>query len=211
MIPNDTVASEVIKNLTMGGVTKVARVEVLVPPAGDSEVGEAAAFRARKRLDGREDLYVASLSFRTVVYKALCAADQLAPFYADLRNPSFEVRFGVFHQRFSTNTEPSWERTQPFRLLCHNGEINAIRGNVNWMRARALTLGVDGPVLEEASSDSGMLDNALELLVRGGRDARHALTMLIPPAWQGDAELDPAGYLELIGAQDLRELAASSG
>ncbi len=164
---------------------------LLEPPAGASDVIEAAAFRARKRLDGRADLYIASLSFRTVVYKALCAADQLAPFYADLRDPSFEVPFGVFHQRFSTNTEPSWERTQPFRLLCHNGEINAIRGNVNWMRARALSLGVDGPVLEEASSDSGMLDNALELLVRGGRDPRHALTMLIPPAWQGDTELDP--------------------
>ena len=164
---------------------------LLEPPAGASDVIEAAAFRARKRLDGRADLYIASLSFRTVVYKALCAADQLAPFYADLRDPSFDVPFGVFHQRFSTNTEPSWERTQPFRLLCHNGEINAIRGNVNWMRARALSLGVDGPVLEEASSDSGMLDNALELLVRGGRDPRHALTMLIPPAWQGDTELDP--------------------
>ena len=87
-----------------------------------------------------DDLYVASLSFRTVVYKALCAADQLAPFYADLRDPAVEIQFGIFHQRFSTNTEPSWERTQPFRLLCHNGEINAIRGNVNWMRARALTL-----------------------------------------------------------------------
>ena len=164
---------------------------LLEPPADDADVIEAAAFRARKRLDGRDDLYVASLSFRTVVYKALCAADQLAPFYADLRDPAFEVPFGVFHQRFSTNTEPSWERTQPFRLLCHNGEINAIRGNVNWMRARALTLGVAGPVLEEQSSDSGMLDNALELLVHGGRDPRHALTMLIPPAWQGDVELDP--------------------
>ena len=114
---------------------------ILEPPAGDAEAIEAAAFRARKRLDGRSDLYVASLSFRTVVYKALCAADQLAPFYADLRDPAVEVQFGIFHQRFSTNTEPSWERTQPFRLLCHNGEINAIRGNVNWMRARALTLG----------------------------------------------------------------------
>ncbi|MDX6409550.1 MAG: glutamate synthase large chain [Gaiellaceae bacterium] len=164
---------------------------LLEPPAGDDEMIEKAAFHARKRLDGRDDLYVASLSFRTVVYKALCAADQLAPFYADLRDPVLEVRFGIFHQRFSTNTEPSWERTQPFRLLCHNGEINAIRGNVNWMRARAVTLGVNGPVLEEGSSDSGMLDNALELLVRGGRDARHALTMLIPPAWQGDVELEP--------------------
>jgi glutamate synthase (ferredoxin) len=164
---------------------------LVVPPAGDGDSIEAAAFRARKRLDGRNDLYVASLSFRTVVYKALCAADQLAPFYGDLRDPAVEVPFGIFHQRFSTNTEPSWERTQPFRLLCHNGEINAIRGNVNWMRARALKSGGGGPVLEEASSDSGMLDNALELLVRAGRDPRHALTMLIPPAWQGNPELDP--------------------
>jgi glutamate synthase domain-containing protein 2/glutamate synthase domain-containing protein 1/glutamate synthase domain-containing protein 3 len=163
---------------------------VLAPPAGDAEL---AAFRARKRLDGRDDLYVASLSFRTVVYKALCAADQLAAFYPDLLDPGLEVPFGVFHQRFSTNTEPSWERAQPFRLLCHNGEINAIRGNVNWMRARAGTLDLDlgVPLLDESSSDSGMLDNALELLVRGGRDVRHALTMLVPPAWQEDPELDP--------------------
>jgi len=131
-----------------------------------------------------------SLSFRTVVYKALCAADQLAPFYADLRDPSFEVPFGIFHQRFSTNTEPSWSGRSRSAPLSQR-EINAIRGNVNWMRARALTLVSTGPCSKEASSDSGMLDNALELLVRGGRDARHALTMLIPPAWQGDAELDP--------------------
>jgi len=164
---------------------------VLEPPVGADDGGEEAAFRARKRLDGRADVYVASLSFRTVVYKALCAGDQLAAFYADLREPAFEVPFGIFHQRFSTNTEPSWERTQPFRLLCHNGEINAVRGNVNWMRARASALGIAGPVLEESSSDSGMLDNALELLVRGGRDVRHSLAMLVPPAWQGDTELLP--------------------
>jgi glutamate synthase domain-containing protein 2/glutamate synthase domain-containing protein 1/glutamate synthase domain-containing protein 3 len=167
-------------------------VQALIePPAGAHDGGERAAFLARKRLDARDDLYVASLSFRTVVYKALCAADQLEAFYDDLRDPAFDVPFGVFHQRFSTNTEPSWERTQPFRLLCHNGEINAIRGNVNWMRARAATLGIEGPVLDETSSDSGMLDNALELLVRGGRDVRHSLTMLVPPAWQNDPELDP--------------------
>jgi glutamate synthase (ferredoxin) len=162
---------------------------LLEPPHGD---GELAAFRARKRLDARNDLYVTSLSFRTVVYKALCAADQLAAFYADLRRPDFAVPFGIFHQRFSTNTEPSWERAQPFRLLCHNGEINAIRGNANWMRAREGTIGLElgAPLLDERSSDSGMLDNALELLVRGGRPPEHALTMLVPPAWQEDAELD---------------------
>jgi len=162
---------------------------VLEPPAGED--AELRAFLARKRLDGRADVYVASLSFRTVVYKALCAADQLAAFYPDLVDPELEVPFGVFHQRFSTNTEPSWERAQPFRLLCHNGEINAIRGNVNWMRARQETLDWDLQVLDESSSDSGMLDNALELLVRGGRDVRHALSMLVPPAWQNDPEIAP--------------------
>ena len=167
---------------------------VLTPPAGPADEAERRAFLARKALDGRTDLYVASLSFRTVVYKALCAADQLDAFYPDLLDPALEVPFGVFHQRFATNTDPSWERAQPFRLLCHNGEINAIRGNVNWMRARAGTIGApfSGPLLDETSSDSGMLDNALELLVRGGRDVAHALAMLVPPAWQEDAELDGA-------------------
>jgi glutamate synthase (ferredoxin) len=167
---------------------------VLEPPDGDEDEIERRAFLARKRIDGRDDLYVASLSFRTVVYKALCAADQLASFYTELGDPALEIPFGIFHQRFSTNTEPSWERAQPFRLLCHNGEINAIRGNVNWMRARARALIVEhelnGPVLDETSSDSGLLDNALELLVRGGRGVRHSLSMLIPPAWQSDEELD---------------------
>ena len=163
---------------------------VLEPPRVDAE---RSAYLARKALDGRDDLYVASLSFRTVVYKALCAADQLDAFYPDLRDPALAVSFGIFHQRFATNTSPSWERAQPFRLLCHNGEINAIRGNVNWMRARAATIGaaeLPAPLLDETSSDSGMLDNALELLVRAGRDPRHALAMLVPPAWQEDPELD---------------------
>src|SRR4051794_25030046 len=133
-------------------------------PGGDPELR---AFRARRRLDGRPDVYVSSLSFRTVVYKALCAADQLAAFYPDLHDEALEVPFGVFHQRFSTNTAPSWERAQPFRLLCHNGEINSIEGNAAWMRAR-------GHALEEDGSDSTLLDNALELLVRGRPDIRHS-------------------------------------
>ena len=146
---------------------------------------------------GRSRSYVASLSFRTVTYKALCAADQLAAFYGDLRDPAVEVPFGVFHQRFSTNTAPSWERAQPFRLLCHNGEINAIQGNVNWMHAREGRLGSDddallAPVVDPRGSDSAMLDNVLELLVRGGRDVRHSLAMLVPEAWEENAELDPA-------------------
>ena len=146
---------------------------------------------------GRPGAYIASLSFRTVTYKALCAAEQLARFYPDLGDPELAVPFGIFHQRFSTNTAPSWERAQPFRLLCHNGEINAIQGNVNWMRAREGNFGSEDdellhPVIDESGSDSAMLDNALELLVRRGRDVRHALAMLVPEAWEGNDELDAA-------------------
>jgi glutamate synthase (ferredoxin) len=169
---------------------------LLAAPGVDGDEAERRAYRARKRAERAISSYIASLSFRTVTYKALCAADQLAAFYLDLADPDLAVPFGIFHQRFSTNTTPSWERAQPFRLLCHNGEINAIQGNVNWMRARQGNLGLDedellSPVIDESGSDSAMLDNALELLVRGGRDVRHALAMLVPAAWQGDPELEP--------------------
>jgi glutamate synthase domain-containing protein 2/glutamate synthase domain-containing protein 1/glutamate synthase domain-containing protein 3 len=165
---------------------------------------ERRAFRARKRIEraSREadlGLYVASLSFSTVVYKALCAADQLESFYPDLTDPRFEVPFAVFHQRYSTNTAPTWERAQPFRFLCHNGEINTIGGNVNLMRAREGHLGAESlgaesllaPVIDESGSDSAMLDNAVELLVHGGRSLPHALAMLIPEAWEAFLDLDP--------------------
>jgi glutamate synthase (ferredoxin) len=168
---------------------------LLAAPGLDADEAERRAFRARKRAERELCSYVCSLSFRAVTYKALCAADQLAAFYDDLRDPGLAVPFGVFHQRFSTNTAPSWERAQPFRLLCHNGEINAIQGNVNWMHAREGRLGSDddvllSPVVDPAGSDSAMLDNVLELLVRGGRDVRHALAMLVPEAWEGNVELD---------------------
>ena len=173
------------------------RIEQLVlgrPLGLLDEDAELRAYRARRRAERVAGAYVASLSFRTVTYKALCGASQLAAFYPDLRDSALAVPFGIFHQRFSTNTAPSWERAQPFRLLCHNGEINTISGNVAAMRARAGLLGIEAPglapPLDESGSDSALLDNALELLVRGGRDVRHALTMLVPPAWQGDDGLD---------------------
>jgi glutamate synthase (ferredoxin) len=157
---------------------------VLLQPYGlPLDAAEARAYRARLRARSVAGAYVSSLSFRTVTYKALCAADQLAAFYPDLTDAALEVPFAVFHQRFSTNTQPSWERAQPLRLLAHNGEINSIAGNVGWMRARGFDL-------EEDGSDSTLLDNALELLVRGGRDVRQALAMLIPEAHEADPELD---------------------
>ncbi len=157
---------------------------VLRRPLGTTaDEAELRAYRARRRAERTDGAYIVSLSFRTITYKALCAADQLARFYADLRDPDLAVPFGIFHQRFSTNTAPSWERAQPFRLLCHNGEINSLEGNAAWMAAR-------GHVLEQDGSDSTMLDNALELLVRGGRDVRHAAAMLLPEAWETDPRLD---------------------
>jgi glutamate synthase (ferredoxin) len=179
------------------GRATMPRIEqlLLAAPAGLSDdEAEWRAYRARRRAERAGGAYIASLSFRTVTYKALCAADELGAFYHDLQRADVEVSFGIFHQRFSTNTAPSWERAQPFRFLCHNGEINAIQGNVNWMRAREGNFGTTDdvlyhPVLDESGSDSAMLDNALDFIVHGGRDIRHALSMLIPPAWEGNTEL----------------------
>jgi glutamate synthase (ferredoxin) len=164
---------------------QVAQLVLRQPLGTTLDDAETRAYHARRRCDGVDGAYVVSLSFRTVTYKALCAADQLAAFYPDLLDAALAVPFAIFHQRFSTNTTPSWERAQPFRLLCHNGEINTIDGNVAWMRARGL-----GDAIEADGSDSAMLDNALELLVRNGRDVRHAAAMLLPQAWQADSELD---------------------
>src|SRR3954470_21739817 len=149
---------------------------------------ERAAFRLRRRIErATEGTYVASCSFRTVVYKGLVAADLLGRFYLDLADERCEAAFTVFHQRFSTNTLPTWERAQPFRTLCHNGEINTIQGNENRMRGRgqlgtdAVGLGAESlfhPLLDPGDSDSGRLDEVVELLVRGGRTVTHAVAML---------------------------------
>ena len=191
-VPVDPAALGEQARATAPGVEQL----VFTRPVGSSlDEAERHAYRARKRAERARGAYICSLSFRTVTYKALCAADQLAAFYPDLRDPALTVPFAIFHQRFSTNTTPSWERAQPFRLLCHNGELNTIQGNVNWMRAREARLGIaDGallaPVIDEFGSDSAMLDNALELLVRNGRDIRQALAMLVPESWEGNTELD---------------------
>jgi glutamate synthase (ferredoxin) len=165
----------------------------------DSE-RERRAFRLRRRIErSTAGTYVASCSFRTMVYKGLSPADQLADFYLDLQDERFEAQFAVFHQRFSTNTLSTWERAQPFRTLCHNGEINALWGNERRMRGRgelgtaAVGLGDEElfrPVFDEHDSDSGKLDATVELLVRAGRDPRHVLAMLMPEAWENIRDLD---------------------
>ncbi|HEY3135403.1 MAG TPA: glutamate synthase large subunit [Blastocatellia bacterium] len=141
-----------------------------------------------------EDFYIPSLSSRTIVYKGLFVGTQLKPFYQDLSDPDFETALAVIHQRYSTNTFPNWFLAQPFRLLAHNGEINTLTSNRNWMRAREAELGVDHlkPVIWEEGSDSASLDNALELLVRSGRDLPHSLMMLVPEAHENSPGMDPA-------------------
>lgn len=147
----------------------------------------------RARASGVQRLYIASLSSRTIVYKGLVLATELANFYPDLNDTDFITAIAVFHQRYSTNTFPTWELAQPFRMICHNGEINTVQGNENWMVAREADLYHpvwEGhvhqlkPIIAKGSSDSGRLDNQLELLVRSGRDIRHALMMMMPEAWE---------------------------
>jgi glutamate synthase domain-containing protein 2/glutamate synthase domain-containing protein 1/glutamate synthase domain-containing protein 3 len=141
------------------------------------------------------DFYPTSFSSRTVVYKGLLLAQQLARFYEDLAHPDFESAICVVHQRYSTNTWPTWDLAHPFRMLCHNGEINTVQGNQNWMRARQAQMrsplwGDDLPkvlpIIREIGSDSNRIDNALEFLTLSGRSIAHAMMMLVPEAWDKD-------------------------
>ena len=147
---------------------------------------------------GLEDAYIPSFSHHAVVYKGMFIAPQLPRFYPDLQDPQFETALAVFHQRYSTNTFPSWPLAQPFRLLAHNGEINTLWGNVNWMRARQADLRSPFwrermadllPVIQPGGSDSAMLDNVLDLVTHSGRDLLHAMMMLVPEAWESIAEM----------------------
>ncbi|HXJ32880.1 MAG TPA: glutamate synthase large subunit [Candidatus Eisenbacteria bacterium] len=147
-----------------------------------------------------ERFYMPSLSARTIVYKGLLLPEQIPAFYHDLVDPLFVSAIALVHQRFSTNTFPSWDRAHPYRFIAHNGEINTLRGNVNWMHARqAMFASPDFddvmklfPICDPATSDSGNFDNALELLVHTGRSLPHAVMMMIPEAWQGHESMGPS-------------------
>ncbi|HZC37563.1 MAG TPA: glutamate synthase central domain-containing protein, partial [Sphingomicrobium sp.] len=146
------------------------------------------------------DFYIASFSSRTIVYKGLLLATQVGTFYRDLIDPRTKSALALVHQRFSTNTFPSWKLAHPYRFIAHNGEINTVRGNVNWMNARRRTLespllGADldkmWPLIPHGQSDTASLDNALELLIAGGYSLAHAMMLLIPEAWAGNAHMEP--------------------
>src|SRR5881394_4387386 len=181
----------------------------------DETTWERSLYLARRTIERRigdagpslEPFFVCSLSCRTLVYKALLSGTQLAGFFPDLASADYETALAIFHQRYSTNTTSSWPLAQPFRMLAHNGEINTLWGNRNAMLAREPALAgppwgdaVDRlkPVIWSEGSDSASLDNALELLVRSGRDPVHALMMLVPEAHEGAVEMEPAlrGFYE---------------
>ncbi|MFO0548725.1 MAG: glutamate synthase-related protein [Polyangiaceae bacterium] len=173
-----------------------------VNEAMESAAFERKLFVVRKRfqstikssgIDDRQFFHVPSLSAKTLAYKGMLAAPQLREYFGDLEDPRTESAIALFHSRFSTNTFPSWELAHPYRLIAHNGEINTLRGNVNWMRAREALLGSPlfgadiekiVPIVHEGLSDSACLDSVLELLVMGGRSLPHAVMMLLPEAWE---------------------------
>ena len=165
---------------------------------------ERMAFCLRKRADHEARVYFASLSCRTIVYKGMLSAPQVEPFFPDLSDERYVSNLALVHSRFSTNTFPSWERAHPYRYVAHNGEINTVQGNRNWMRAREAMLdspliprsksgqGIERlfPIVHPKGSDSGSFDEALELLHLGGRSLPHALLMMIPEPWENHEEMD---------------------
>lgn len=175
---------------------------ILVPAAGevfDGDQLERRAFRTRKRIQHETGCYLPSLSSRTIVYKGMVTTLQLPGFYPELSDERFTSRFAIVHSRYSTNTFPSWHLAQPLRMVAHNGEINTVRGNRNWMRARERQLGSDAlgdirpllPICSEGGSDSASFDEVLELLVMAGRSLPHALAMMVPEAWESETGLHP--------------------
>lgn len=170
----------------------------------DEDVLERSLYTLRKVISNRifqntnardSGFYIVSFSSRTIVYKGMFLADQLGPYYKDLSDPDFKSALALVHQRFSTNTFPSWKLAHPYRMVAHNGEINTLRGNVNWMAARQASVSTPlfgddisklWPISYEGQSDTACFDNALEFLTRGGYSLSHAVMMLIPEAWAGN-------------------------
>jgi glutamate synthase (NADPH) large chain len=162
-------------------------------------------------IHGREYFYIPSLSANTIIYKGLLLPHQMAAYYQDLKDASLTSALALVHSRFSTNTFPTWPLAHPYRYICHNGEINTLKGNVNWMRARQGRLNSDlfgedlaklYPIVHEQQSDSACLDNAVEFLTMGGRSLPHAMMMLIPEPWVANPQmdLDRRGFYEYHAA-----------
>ena len=182
------------------------------PRGRDSEALERSLYLVRRRIEKRAaaagipSFYVCSLSSTDIIYKGMFLAEDVDKFYPDLADPRFVSRVAIFHQRYSTNTFPEWRLAQPFRLLAHNGEINTIKGNINWMKAHEIPMASEvfgknqhdiKPVVQAGSSDSAALDQVFEVLVRAGRSGPMAKCLLLPEAWSKRADLMPKKHRAL--------------
>jgi len=178
----------------------------------DQERFERELYIIRRRIEkavtaaGIAGCYLCSLSCRSIIYKGMMLAEQVSVFYPDLQDERFESTFAIYHQRYSTNTFPQWWLAQPFRMLAHNGEINTLKGNVNWMRSHEIRMASSAfgemaddikPIIPPATSDSGALDAVFEVLVRSGRSAPMAKTMLVPEAWSKTTTDMPKAWADM--------------
>lgn len=202
-VPVDIAAIGEKANATRPEIEQVLFHDPLARP--EAEV-DRALFICRRRIEKRAlskniDLYVCSLSAQTLIYKGMFLAEQIDAFYPDLQDDRFESSVAIYHQRYSTNTFPEWRLAQPFRMLAHNGEINTLKGNTNWMRSHEIRMASDAfgeadrdvkPIIQPGGSDSAALDNVFEVLVRAGRSAPMAKALLIPEAWAKSQTMKPA-------------------
>ncbi|MEY4060682.1 MAG: hypothetical protein RIQ31_344 [Actinomycetota bacterium] len=188
----------VLGDLAREAMPVIRQVFVSAEDSAEGMELERRAFRLRKRSERTLGVYHPSLSSRTIVYKGMVTTLQLEPFYPDLSDERFESTLALVHSRFSTNTFPSWPLAHPFRMIAHNGEINTVKGNRNWMRARESQLASEvlgdikqlTPIITPGASDSASFDEVLELLYMGGRSLPHAMMMMIPEAWEKQSDID---------------------
>jgi glutamate synthase (NADPH/NADH) large chain len=194
------VRPEVLGDLARNAQPFIEQVFV-APTNGASGIElERMTFRLRKRSERTLGIYHPSLSSRTIVYKGMVTTLQLEPFYPDLSDERFASTLALVHSRFSTNTFPSWPLAHPFRMIAHNGEINTVKGNRNWMRAREAQLASEAlgdlkqlsPIITPDGSDSASFDEVVELLYLAGRSLPHAMMMMIPEAWEKQTDIEPA-------------------
>ncbi|MEZ8630956.1 glutamate synthase large subunit [Vibrio lentus] len=200
VVPTNT---DVLGPIAKDSVPNIQQVFISAPAGWRERDIERRLYIARRRIEKQitedKDFYICSLSTQVMVYKGLCMPADLPRFYLDLADLRMESAICLFHQRFSTNTQPRWPLAQPFRYLAHNGEINTIEGNRQWAKARAYKfsspllpdLQMAAPFVNETGSDSSSLDNMLDLFLAGGMDVFRAMRMLVPPAWQNHPDMDP--------------------
>ncbi|MEM7507829.1 MAG: glutamate synthase large subunit [Pseudomonadota bacterium] len=194
---------------TKANATRPEIEQILISNAKgvDEETFERELYVIRRRIEKAvaaaqvQGFYICSLSCRSIIYKGMMLAEQVAVFYPDLMDQRFESAYAIYHQRYSTNTFPQWWLAQPFRMLAHNGEINTLKGNLNWMRSHEIRMASNffgelaediKPIVAQGSSDSAALDAVFEVMVRAGRTAPMAKTMLVPEAWSNDEDMPEA-------------------